>query len=175
MGLVWSLVLLGSLALTLGCSPVPGAINLARNGEASQDSDYTVSSVMGYARNAIDGVSNTDYEKGSCTHTAGINPPWWKLDLRRSYKISSVVLTNRQDCCPERLLGAEVRIGNSPDNNNPVCGTVTSVGNPSILFCCNGMEGQYVSVVIPGRPMWLTLCEVDVYEDLTTKDNKVCW
>lgn len=31
-------------------------------------------------------------------------------------------------------------------------------------FDCNGMEGQYVIIVIPGRKEQLTLCEVEVTE-----------
>ncbi|XP_075705059.1 fucolectin-4-like [Rhinoderma darwinii] len=160
--LLSSVFLIGSLALALGCRLEPGASNIARNGEASQQSVYQ-HSVMGYAKKAIDGVKDTTYIKGSCTHTNAVKDPWWKLDLKQIYKISNVVLTNRQDCCAKRLMEAEVRIGNSPDNNNPVCGKVTSVAAATITFCCNGMEGQYVSVVIPGRTEYLTLCEVEVY------------
>ncbi|KAM3910211.1 fucolectin-4-like [Leptodactylus fuscus] len=178
MNLLLSLTLLGSLALARGCSPPgPGATNIARNGEASQISDFQYY-VMGYAKNAIDGVRDTDYHKGYCTHTPAVRDPWWKVNLKQIYKISNVVLTNRGDCCKERLLGAEVRIGNSPDNKNPVCGAVTDVSSLTLSFCCNGMEGQYVSVVIPGRAEPLSLCEVEVYGDPVegdTKEYKVCW
>ena len=32
----------------------------------------------------------------------------------------------------------------------------------SQIFVCNGMEGRYVNIVIPGRQEYLTLCEVEV-------------
>lgn len=35
-------------------------------------------------------------------------------------------------------------------------------GGTSKTFVCNGMEGRYVNIVIPGRREYLTLCEVDV-------------
>ncbi|XP_077127865.1 uncharacterized protein LOC143783346 [Ranitomeya variabilis] len=140
----------------------PKGSNKAKSGEASQESDLK-NPVMGYAKNAIDGGNDTTYNNGSCTHTNQVKNPWWKLNLKQIYKISNVVLTNRMDCCPERLMGAEVRIGNSPNNVNPVCGTVTNVTSATLSFCCNDMEGQYVSVVIPGRTEYLTLCEVEVY------------
>ncbi|XP_073533090.1 uncharacterized protein [Phyllobates terribilis] len=164
MNLVLSLILLGSIDLSLGCDPGPGDLNIARNGEASQVT-LPQSQVMGYAKNAIDGVKNVFYMNGSCTHTTKVKNPWWKLDLKQIYRISTVVITNRMDCCKERLLGAEVRIGNCNENNNPVCGTVTNVTSATLSFCCKGMEGQYVSVVIPGRAEFLTLCEVEVYGD----------
>ncbi|XP_069813077.1 uncharacterized protein [Dendropsophus ebraccatus] len=170
MNLLWSLVLSGSLCLALGCSPPPGATNIARDGEASQDSI----AVDGNAKNAIDGNKDGTYSKGSCTHTSGAQNPWWKLNLKKKYKISTVVLTNRQDCCPERLMGAEIRIGNDPNNNNTVCGKVTNVTNANLSFCCDGMEGQYISVVIPGRAEALTLCEVEVYGDPVTETLPAC-
>ncbi|CAI9607385.1 unnamed protein product [Staurois parvus] len=46
--------------------------------------------------------------------------PWWKVDLKQKYKVNVVVVTGRSDGSMERMMGAEVRIGNSPDNNNPV-------------------------------------------------------
>ncbi|KAG9467828.1 hypothetical protein GDO78_014219 [Eleutherodactylus coqui] len=48
MNLLTSLILLGSLALTwtqtLGCSPQPGNTDIARNGSASQISDWRLES-----------------------------------------------------------------------------------------------------------------------------------
>ncbi|KAM4028689.1 uncharacterized protein ACNLHF_024000 [Anomaloglossus baeobatrachus] len=175
MTLLRSLLLVGSVSLTLGCSPAPGAVNLARTGVASQMSDYPYSTRSGVAKNAIDGNKDTDFNSESCTHTDLEKDPWWRLDLTQSYKISIVVITNRMDCCPERLMGAEVQVGNSPDNNNPVCGKVTDVSSATLSFCCKGMEGQYVSVVIPGRSEYLSMCEVEVYSDSVTNRNNVCW
>lgn len=43
--------------------------------------------------------------------------PWWRLDLGKTHKVFSVNVTNRGDGFPERLNGAEIRIGDSLDNN----------------------------------------------------------
>ncbi|OCT77244.1 hypothetical protein XELAEV_18032443mg [Xenopus laevis] len=134
--------------------------NLARRGEATQSSYW----YFMHAGLAIDGINHTDYNLNSCAHTEYEYKPWWRLDLKRRYKIGKVVIVNRMDCCSERLLGAEVRVGNSGDHNkNPICGKVTDVSEATITLCCNGMEGRYVSVVIPGKVQYLTLCEVEVY------------
>ncbi|CAJ0965836.1 unnamed protein product [Ranitomeya imitator] len=154
MNLLSSVILLASVVLTRGCAPAPGATNVARNGEASQVSDYETP-IAALAKNAIDGISDTDFYKGSCIHTEYAKDAWWKVDLKQNYRISNVVLTNRMDCCP--------------------CGTVTSVEYGTYYFCCDGMEGQYVSVVIAGRSEYLTVCEVEVYGDLIIKEKKVCW
>ncbi|XP_075437439.1 fucolectin-like isoform X2 [Ascaphus truei] len=155
------------------CEPQPGAANLARNGLATQGSDY-VDITMGYSKQGIDGNRDGNYHKASCTHTNYDKDPWWKLDLKQSYSIGPIVIANRQDCCSERLKGAEVRVGNSPNNDNPVCGTVTSADAITTL-CCKGMVGRYVSVVIPGRSEYLTLCEVEVYEEKPKQEPRVCW
>ncbi|XP_077349869.1 fucolectin-6-like [Lithobates pipiens] len=153
---------LGSLGLAW-CTPKPGAFNIARTGEASQSSDYHGATPIGYAYKAIDSVKDTNWYNGFCSHTNNDQSPWWRLDMKRKYKVNAVVVTGRSDGAAERLIGAEVRIGNSPDNNNPVCGKVTKITNPTSTFSCDEMEGQYVSVVIPGRSEYLHLCEVEVY------------
>uniref|UniRef100_A0A3B3UD12 Fucolectin tachylectin-4 pentraxin-1 domain-containing protein n=1 Tax=Poecilia latipinna TaxID=48699 RepID=A0A3B3UD12_9TELE len=76
--------------------------------------------------------------------------PWWRVDLLDSYVITQIIVTNRGDCCEERINGAEIRIGNS----NQTSQTINITG---------GMEGLYVTVVIPGSKKILTLCEVEVY------------
>ncbi|NP_001037891.1 novel protein similar to fucolectin precursor [Xenopus tropicalis] len=147
--------------LTLCEVKVYGEDNIARLGEATQSSTYRPEY---NAVTAIDGDRNPDMMAGSCSLTGNDNPAWWQLDLKKRYKVGRVVILNREDCCSERLLGAEVRVGDSSDNNNPVCGTVTNLSKETITVSCHGKEGQYVSVVIPGREEYLQLCEVEVYE-----------
>ncbi|XP_052330070.1 uncharacterized protein LOC118377339 isoform X14 [Oncorhynchus keta] len=135
--------------------------NVALNGVATQSSLYENRN----AYDAIDGKRNTHY--GSCTHTLKDRNPWWRVDLLNVYRITDVTLTNRGDCCPERLDGAEIRIGNSLENNginNSRCAVISHIpAGESHTFQCNEMEGRYVVVVIPGRSEWLTLCELEVH------------
>uniref|UniRef100_A0A8C9VFZ0 Fucolectin tachylectin-4 pentraxin-1 domain-containing protein n=1 Tax=Scleropages formosus TaxID=113540 RepID=A0A8C9VFZ0_SCLFO len=136
--------------------------NLALKGTATQSSQYNAA---GAAGKAIDGKRNAKFSDHSCTHTERDSKPWWKVDLHNVYTVTSVTITNRGDCCAQRINGAEIRIGNSLDDNgnqNPLCAVITSIpaGN-SRTFQCNGMTGRYVNVVLP-RPDFLTLCEVEV-------------
>ncbi|KAG8431618.1 hypothetical protein GDO86_017925 [Hymenochirus boettgeri] len=144
-------------------------VNLARSGAVRQSSTYRpeYSSIT-----AIDGNKETNIFSHPCAHTNNDNPSWWQLDLRNWYNVQTVVIVNRKDCCSERLKGAEVRIGYSSDNNNPVCGTISDVSQATITLNCKGMEGRYVSVLIPGRAEYLTLCEVEVYGDEITSYTK---
>uniref|UniRef100_A0A8C7J1L7 Fucolectin tachylectin-4 pentraxin-1 domain-containing protein n=1 Tax=Oncorhynchus kisutch TaxID=8019 RepID=A0A8C7J1L7_ONCKI len=138
-------------------------INVALKGVATQSSiDW-----YGIAQNAIDGNRESDSYKGSCSHTAYDTNPFWRVDLLDVYRVTAVTFTNRRDCCHERLNGAEIRIGNSLDNNginNPRCFIISLIqAGENKTVQCNEMEGRYVVVVIPGRSEWLSLCEVEVY------------
>lgn len=91
--------------------PLP---NVALKGEATQ------SSVLSFATaaKAIDGKRNSFYGNGFCSHTAEDETnPWWKVDLLETYIVTYIKITNRGDCCAERLDGAEIRVGDSEGNN----------------------------------------------------------
>ncbi|XP_023837812.1 fucolectin-5-like [Salvelinus sp. IW2-2015] len=138
-------------------------VNVALKGVATQSSTewYCI------AQNAIDGNRESDGQKGSCTHTAYDTNPWWRVDLLDVYRVTAVTITNRGDCCHERLNGAEIRIGNSLESNginNPRCVVISLIqAGETKTVQCNEMEGRYVVVVIPDRNEYLTLCEVEVY------------
>ncbi|XP_061468198.1 fucolectin-1-like [Rhineura floridana] len=150
------------------CIPPPGAKNWAKFQPASQSSTYPQwGTVYSVAESAVDGDRDGDWSHGSCSHTTLEKEPWWSVDLGTRYAITAVVVKNRQDCCSERIKGAKVHVGDSIANYgkcNPVCGIVTngSTGSLSII-CCHGHKGRYVSVIIPGRAEYLTLCELEVY------------
>uniref|UniRef100_A0A3Q4MK12 Si:ch73-359m17.2 n=1 Tax=Neolamprologus brichardi TaxID=32507 RepID=A0A3Q4MK12_NEOBR len=145
---------------------IPGypLTNVALKGEASQSSTLSFAT----ASKAIDGRRNSFYSNGFCSHTAEDETnPWWRVDLQRSFTITAVKVTNRGDCCAERLDGAEILIGNLLDQNgnqNPSCGMIKSLdGTPTYTFQCNEMEGRYIIVIIPGKKTYATLCEVEVF------------
>uniref|UniRef100_A0A3P8N916 Fucolectin tachylectin-4 pentraxin-1 domain-containing protein n=1 Tax=Astatotilapia calliptera TaxID=8154 RepID=A0A3P8N916_ASTCA len=121
-------------------------------------------------RSSIDGRRNSFYSNGFCSHTAEDETnPWWRVDLQRSFTITAVKVTNRGDCCAERLDGAEIRIGNSLENNgnnNPRCASISHIkAGKTYTYRCDGgsMEGRFVNVFLPGQMKTLTLCEVEVY------------
>ncbi|TNN34894.1 Fucolectin [Liparis tanakae] len=139
----------------------PTGENLALGGKASQSSQFE----FGAASNAIDGNPNAGWHGGSCSHTYQDINPWWRLDLRVTHKVFSVKITNREGV-PERLNGAEIRIGDSMENygnDNPRCAVIDSIPSGGVKeFQCGGMDGRFVNVVIP-RQEYLTLCELEVY------------
>ena len=95
--------------------------NVALRGVATQSARY--GNDFGAAYNAIDGNRESDNRAGSCSHTTEMRNPWWRVDLLESYIITSITIVNRDDCCPERINGLEVHIGNSVERDgfeNPV-------------------------------------------------------
>ncbi|XP_037639889.1 fucolectin-7-like [Sebastes umbrosus] len=120
----------------------------------------------GVPERAIDGNRANIWRYNSCTHTRAEQKPWWRLDLLKTYKITTVTITNRRDCCHTRINGAQIRIGNSLNDNgngNPSCAVISSLrAGATETFQCKGMQGRYVNIVLPGAKKILTLCEVEV-------------
>ncbi|XP_056381042.1 uncharacterized protein LOC130276137 [Hyla sarda] len=141
-----------------------GVKNVAPQGIPAQSSYYRKRSEV---RTSIDGSLASNYMAGECTHTRKELNPWWKLDLKDRYHISFVAITNRGDCCRERINGAEIRIGDSAENggiDNPRCGVVFRMNyGETLSFNCRGMEGRYITIVIPEQRQYLSLCEVQVF------------
>ncbi|XP_013917641.1 PREDICTED: fucolectin-like [Thamnophis sirtalis] len=143
------------------------ATNVARGRPAFQSSTY-VSQFNSVARKAVDGnCSGRWIGQNTCTHTKRERGPWWYVDLGSRYAVSSVVVKNREDCCGERLQGAEICVADCVPTHglsNRLCGTITDTRLGSIsTISCDGQVGRYVSVTIPGRTVSLALCEVEVY------------
>ncbi|XP_057192277.1 uncharacterized protein LOC130555685 isoform X2 [Triplophysa rosa] len=142
---------------------VYGTENVALKGTALQSSTYNTFG----AKNGLDGVRYGAGEAAYCCITGYQSNPWWRLDLLYNYEISTVIITARSDCCLDQTNGAEIRIGNSLENNgnnNPRCAVTSGfLAAHTITYSCHGMEGRYVNVVIAGRASYLSLCEVEVY------------
>ncbi|XP_075057125.1 uncharacterized protein LOC142143299 [Mixophyes fleayi] len=151
--------------------------NIALGGRATQSSVYFEKSAgcLGLAANAIDGNQDSTYTQGSCCHTHNDFSPWWRVDLLRPHKIHHITITNRGDCCGERLNGAEILIGSSLENNgndNPRCAQITSLPTRTYeTFQCHDMVGRYVIVIIRGRQEYLHFCEIQIFGIPTSDDQ----
>lgn len=88
--------------------------NIALQQQATQSSLY---GATGFSSFAVDGDRNPLYHDKGCAHTCQEDDPWFRVDLLKSYDITRVTITNRQDCCSNRIQGAEIRVGDSLDNN----------------------------------------------------------
>lgn len=73
------------------------SINLALGKPASQSSTYSPASL------AVDGNRDGNYDHGSVAHTNNDGDSWWQVDLQEVQSVGEVVISNRTDCCSERL------------------------------------------------------------------------
>uniref|UniRef100_A0A8C3SEE8 Fucolectin tachylectin-4 pentraxin-1 domain-containing protein n=1 Tax=Chelydra serpentina TaxID=8475 RepID=A0A8C3SEE8_CHESE len=91
------------------CIPPPEARNLALGHPATQSSTLEQS----MAGKAVDGNCDGNWFHHSCTHTQNEKQPWWMVDLESQHYVSTVIVKNREDCCGERLAGAQIHVGDS--------------------------------------------------------------
>ncbi|XP_013415420.1 uncharacterized protein LOC106177245 [Lingula anatina] len=141
--------------------------NLAKGKPANQSSTYHTCD----ARLAVDGNYDDVLSHGSCSNTNGGQGQWWLVDLETTARVAGVIITNRGDCCSDRLNNFEVRVGTSYENNSSftqykLCASypgVAPVGTTS-LSCGSPLRGRYVLIIKVGSDYsYLQLCEVEVH------------
>ncbi|XP_070556510.1 uncharacterized protein [Ptychodera flava] len=141
------------------CDCDQGVVNVALGKLASQSSSSSA------PKRAIDGNTNSNYYGYSCSMTYHNYQPWWRVDLGKLHCISEIVITNRQDCCPERLKNAMVSL--SDGYRTTQCGSTVNdlmAQEETLLFHCGSANiGRYVTVSIPNTHQYLTLCEVQIF------------
>ncbi|XP_070546895.1 fucolectin-like [Ptychodera flava] len=141
--------------------------NVALGKPTSQSS--TKKKKDGGPEKAVDGNKDSDLKKGnSCTFTDREYQPRWEVDLEQSFDIYEVVITNRQDCCVQRIKNAEIRVADSENfEENPVCGMMIlgkMAKSETITIRCGSetpRRGRYVSIQLIDRGRNLNLCEVE--------------
>ncbi|XP_013415419.1 uncharacterized protein LOC106177244 [Lingula anatina] len=122
-------------ALCRGCTQ-----NLAKGKPAYQSSTIILELVRLAASLAVDGNYDDSMYHLSCTHTDLGQGQWWLVDLLRTERVAGVIITNRGDCCSDRLNNFEVRVGttyvdNSSFTQYKLCASypgVAPVGNMSL-------------------------------------------
>ena len=86
--------------------------NLAKNRPTAQSS----TGFGGVAARGVDGNRNPQWKGGSCTHTNRQRKPWWRVDLGTPQRVKRVKITNRGDCCAQRLRNVEIYVGTKANN-----------------------------------------------------------
>ncbi|XP_064643232.1 uncharacterized protein LOC135497341 isoform X2 [Lineus longissimus] len=155
----------------LTCNPA----NLALKRLAFQIHTHTYG---GEAALAVDGNTSPLWTRRSCTHT-NMNRhethPWLAVDLMEKYLIGSVSLTNRGDCCGNRLANFTIAVTNQrPIEGYPYRPQPSTVcwyskdqqkqGLTKNYKCQAPLIGRYVVVSMQNGHEVLTLCEVQVFK-----------
>ncbi|XP_045186374.2 uncharacterized protein LOC123536152 isoform X2 [Mercenaria mercenaria] len=140
--------------------------NIAFGKSASESSSIESEYYKG-ANAATDGVTSGNWEDGSCTHTASEMNPWWQVDLQRPYLINRVVITNRADCCGERLHSLVISVSNEQGSTEEICGHFegpSTNGATETIQCYSTVFGRYLKIQMNANSIGvLTLCEVEIF------------
>jgi len=122
------------------------------------------------ARNAVDGNRDADLRHGSCFHSGSEYKQWLRVDLGADYNVTSVSITNRGDCCGDRLKHFSVFVSRTkPSKNNPghgvdeLCVAVKSLaqGATRKYTCRKPIVGRYVTGYMTHG--YLHICEFEVF------------
>ncbi|XP_046333083.2 uncharacterized protein PB18E9.04c-like [Haliotis rufescens] len=124
----------------------------------------------------VDGNTGQHLFRDNCTHTldTGEFQPWWRVDLGADYAVDSVRITNRVDCCAQRLANFNVSVGQNAGSlvhyqlcyfHNGHYGTTTKS-----IVCDSRPVGRYLKIQLTEFER-LTLCEVAVYGALASYAN----
>ena len=100
--------------------------------------------------------------------------PWWRVDFGGTAVVYSMKITNRGDCCGERLSDFNVRVGDSHigrGEQNALCKQNLSVplGGTSTFICYPPMHGRYLYIQTNLNAA-LTLCEVEVFGEIILEE-----
>eukprot|EP00808_Paulinella_micropora_P009603 g9125.t1 len=166
---------------------------LARNKPTNQSTDQTQLGWTAFSSLAVDGNNDTNFNRMSCSCTLQ-GASWWRVDLGRTARVNYVEVWNRGDCCPERLNGYQVWVGDtdtSPGQPFNKEGMTQCSQGPNVPAGgtgrteCNGFSGRYVFITVANSI--LSLCEVKVYGfktscsywtsslELSSAPNTVCY
>ena len=132
-------------------------VNIALKKPAYQSSEGS----GGAAQRANDGNSNPNWSGNSVSGTNNGPREFWLVDLQGNFAITGIRITNRADCCSERIVGATVLV---LDNAGQVkwSSTITGVSPVYQFPVPNGIQGSFVRVLNkPGQI--LSMAEVEVF------------
>ncbi|XP_046368473.2 uncharacterized protein LOC124143516 [Haliotis rufescens] len=148
--------------------------NIAQNRPTGSSSVFVngVPPLTANSNLAVDGNFNSNFFGGSCFSSADVatDPnPFWYVDLGSRVYVSGVTITNRGDCCADRLSGLRVEVfemnpttsAETPELCTTLSGGV-ALGQSIGLACSPLTTGRYLRISKPSATAPLTLCEVVV-------------
>lgn len=77
----------------------------------------------------VDGNTKNSYSDNTCFHTNDEQSPWWQVNFGKSFTIVGVELTNRGDCCGDRLKQFKITVDGQLYVIQAICSMQTSAFN----------------------------------------------
>jgi len=106
------------------------------------------------ANNAIDGNIQT------YNHTQNDNNAWWEVKLPKDIYITEIKITNRKDCCQDRLSNFDVYV--LDDNNNTITSKYYKACGDSVIWNNIFNIGRKVKIQLRDKN-FLHISEVNIY------------
>jgi len=89
----------------------------------------------------VDGIKTN----ANCAHTQTGSVQWFLIDLGQDYEIEKVVITNRMDCCQERLENTKIQLSKASDMSSPKeSRAITATEAPSAVVTWNTVANTLV-------------------------------
>ena len=141
-------------------SPQPEILYLA-SATATQSSTRAAG---GGPERAIDGNPSTSWASESCTHTNEQTDPWWQvaMTIYEPLQIRRVDVTNRGDCCGDRLNGFNIDVNDERCASNTAISQGATAQTPCVVLVPAGDLRLRISVSDSSSRV-LTICEVVIY------------
>ncbi|CAG5128782.1 unnamed protein product, partial [Candidula unifasciata] len=144
--------------------------NVALKENATQSSTHNFRDIRNSADKAVDGNTDQNFGRSSCTHTAiYVNKdghiPTWTLRFSRQRSVHRYVIYNRADNCIRRIMGFKLESFDAL--NRSVFVYRDSSPNPKSIYTISHqpLDIGMIVVSITNSDLVLTLCEVEVYGD----------
>ncbi|XP_071096557.1 fucolectin-5-like [Haliotis cracherodii] len=147
------MLLISLFAIVLVASETHGAVIPVLGSQVSSSSVFTFGSTNYGPQLAVDGGLGTNFITDMTTFATATTDtaPYMDIDLGSNFLLRSVTITNRGDCCSERLRNIRIEVH---DNNPTLGGTpqvCTTIGSPApaagstTTFSCSGTPiGRYI-------------------------------
>ncbi|XP_046368466.2 uncharacterized protein LOC124143509 [Haliotis rufescens] len=147
------MLLISLFVVVLGVAEIHGAVIPVVGSQVSSSSVFTFGSTNYGPQFAVDGGFGTNFVVDNTTFATATSDatPYMDIDLGSNFLLISITITNRGDCCSERLRNIRVEVY----NNNPtlggtpqVCTTIGSTApaaSSTTTFTCSAIAfGRYI-------------------------------
>ncbi|XP_046557695.1 fucolectin-like [Haliotis rubra] len=163
--------LLNTVLLLVRGTLVSGALNNLALGKPTKSSTFTNNKAR-----AVDGNREAVFSRNSCWESQDHDmEPYWMVDLQSHFFVEYITVTNRVDCCGERMHDLKIEVFADdpvldPSAPSRLCATYDgpmAAGATENISCSCAAQGRYVRIRGLDRTAYndlLTLCEVEVFE-----------
>jgi hypothetical protein len=111
-----------------------------------------------------------DNNDNTFAHTATGSKEWIKITLKKDIQIAKIIITNRKDCCQDRIQNSILEIKNSEGNTTYYHRIFGSTGLYTIVPCV-GVVGKTITLSRPDSGYPLNIAGIQIYSRKSSVDK----